>query len=150
MTPGLSASAFLRLNTGSQGVVVHRDALIRYPDGRITLWAVNKQGDRTTVSEHQVQTGLSFNGKITIAGGLAPDTLVVVKGNEALRDERTVIVQPWHPVPHRLVVLLYFFMIRPRLRARSSPGQGPEVAGEIVRAHHRTGRDSSGWRSPTA
>lgn len=94
LTPGMSASAVLRLNTGSQGVVVHRDALMRYPDGRITLWVVNKQGDRTTVSEHQVQTGLSFNGKVAIAGGLAPDTLVVVQGNEALRDGQTVIVQP--------------------------------------------------------
>lgn len=93
LAPGMSASAVLRLNTGSQGVVVHRDALMRYPDGRITVWVVNRQGDQTTVSEQQVQTGLSFNGKVAITKGLAPDTPVVLQGNEALRDGQSVIVR---------------------------------------------------------
>jgi len=93
LAPGMSASAVLRLNTGSQGVVVHRDALMRYPDGRVTVWVVNEQGNQTTVSEHQVKTGLSFNGKVAISGGLQPGTPIVVQGNEALRDGQAVIVQ---------------------------------------------------------
>jgi len=93
LAPGMSASAVLRLNTGSQGVVIHRDALMRYPDGRVTVWVVNEQGNQTTVSEHQVKTGLSFNGKVAISGGLQPGATIVVQGNEALRDGQSVIVQ---------------------------------------------------------
>jgi len=93
MLPGMSASAVLRLDTGSQGIVVHRDALIRYPDGRITVWVVNQDGDQATVTEHRVQTGLSFNGKVAVIGSLAPNTLVVVQGNESLRDGQSVVVR---------------------------------------------------------
>lgn len=93
MLPGMSASAVLRLDTASQGIVVSRDALIRYPDGRITVWVVNQEGDQATVTEHPVQTGLSFNGKVAVIGGLAPDTPVVVQGNESLREGQSVVVR---------------------------------------------------------
>lgn len=93
MVPGMSASAVLRLDTRSQGVVVYRDALIRYPDGRITVWVINQEGDQAVVTEHPVQTGLSFNGKVAVTGGLAPNTLVVVQGNESLRDGQKVVVR---------------------------------------------------------
>ncbi|MEW8024632.1 MAG: efflux RND transporter periplasmic adaptor subunit [Candidatus Thiodiazotropha sp.] len=93
LAPGMSASAVLRLNTGTRGVVIHRDALIRYPDGRVTVWAVNQNGESATVSEQQVHTGLSFNGRVTITSGLAADTTVVVQGNEALRDGQSVIIK---------------------------------------------------------
>ncbi|PVV17727.1 MAG: hypothetical protein B6D79_16550 [gamma proteobacterium symbiont of Ctena orbiculata] len=93
LAPGMSASAVLRLNTGTRGVVIQRDALIRYPDGRVTVWAVNQKGESATVSEQQVQTGLSFNGKVTITNGLAAETTVVVQGNEALRDGQRVIIK---------------------------------------------------------
>ncbi|MCU7865192.1 MAG: hypothetical protein KZQ92_14570 [Candidatus Thiodiazotropha sp. (ex Lucinoma borealis)] len=81
------------MNTGTRGVVVHRDALIRYPDGRVTVWAVNQEGEPATVSELLVQTGLSFNGKVAITSGLAADTTVVVQGNEALRDGQSVSIK---------------------------------------------------------
>jgi len=93
MAPGMSASAVLRLDTRKQGVVVHRDALIRYPDGRITVWVVVQDGDQTLVTEHPVQTGLTFNGKVAVSGGLQPSTLVVVQGNESLRDRQQVVVR---------------------------------------------------------
>ena len=93
LAPGMSASAVLRLNTGTQGVVVHRDALIRYPDGRVTVWVVNQEGESATVSEQRIQTGLSFNGKVAITSGLAANTTVVVQGNEALRDGQSVIIK---------------------------------------------------------
>ena len=93
MVPGMSASAVLRLDTGDQGVVVSRDALIRYPDGRITVWVVSQDGDQAVVSEQPVRTGLSFNGKVAVGGGLAPNTLVVVQGNESLREGQKVVVR---------------------------------------------------------
>lgn len=93
LAPGMSASAVLRLDTGSQGVVVPRDALLRYPDGRITVWVVEEQGDQSRVSERQVQTGLSFNGTVAITSGLAPGVSIVVQGNEALREGQIVSVK---------------------------------------------------------
>jgi len=94
MTPGMSASAVLRLQLGTQGIVVPRDALLRYPDGRVTVWVLKQQGNEITVEERQVQTGLSFDSKITITSGLQGGEQVVVQGNEALRDGQAVSVQP--------------------------------------------------------
>ena len=93
MLPGMSASAVLRLDSGAQGIVVHRDALIRYPDGRITVWVVNQSGDSATVSERQVRTGLNFNGMVAITDGLEANALVVLQGNESLRDGQQVVIR---------------------------------------------------------
>ena len=89
----MSASATLRLGTGEQGVVVARDALLRHPDGRITVWVAQGQGNDITVTEQQVQTGLSFDGQVVIRSGLAPDMRVVVEGNEALQQGQRVSVR---------------------------------------------------------
>ena len=89
----MSASGTLRLGTGEQGVVVSRDALLRHPDGRITVWVAQGQGNDITVTEQQVQTGLSFDGQVVIRSGLAPDMRVVVEGNEALQQGQRVSVR---------------------------------------------------------
>ena len=93
LLPGMSASAVLRIDTGREGAVVYRDALIRYPDGRITVWTVDIDGETATVSEIPVETGLGFNGMVAVSGGLAADALVVVRGNESLRDGQQVVVR---------------------------------------------------------
>jgi len=92
MTPGMSARATLRMDTGRSGVVIPQDALIRYPDGRTVVWVVEGDGDTRTVSERRVQTGLRFDGRIAIREGLPPDTTIVTEGNEALRDGQEVRV----------------------------------------------------------
>jgi|AntDeeMetagen681_2_1112603.scaffolds.fasta_scaffold01385_2 RND family efflux transporter MFP subunit len=92
MTPGMSARATLRMDTGRSGVVIPQDALIRYPDGRTVVWIVEGDGDTRTVSERRVQTGLRFDGRIAILEGLAPDTTIVTEGNEALQDGQKVRV----------------------------------------------------------
>jgi len=93
LAPGMSASAELKLKTGSQGVVVQRDAIMRYPDGRVTIWVIKQENGKTTVTERQVQPGLSFNGKVAINSGLPPDALVVVQGNESLHEGQAVTVK---------------------------------------------------------
>jgi len=90
ITPGMSATAVLRLETGREGVVVPRDALIRYPDGRVTVWTVARDGDQATVRERQVGTGLSFAGQVEIRDGLAAGARVVTRGNEALEPGQAV------------------------------------------------------------
>lgn len=86
LLPGMSVTATLKLPTGRDGLVVPRDALLRYPDGRTVVWTV---GDNV-VSEHRVQTGLQFDGMVEIRGGIEPGDKVVVEGNEALRDGQPV------------------------------------------------------------
>lgn len=93
MTPGMSAHGTLRLNTGRRGVVVSRDAILRYPDGRVTVWVVNQGTETTTVSEQPVKVGHSFDGKVAITEGLTSGAMVVVQGNESLQEGQTVLVQ---------------------------------------------------------
>lgn len=93
LIPGMSASATLRLAEKRRGVVVNRDALRRYPDGRVSVWVVNEDTDsegNSTVSEQQVETGLSFSGQVEISSGLESGQRVVIRGNETLREGQAV------------------------------------------------------------
>jgi len=93
LTPGMSATATLRFGVGREGVVISRDALLRHPDGRITVWVLQAgDGDAATVAERVVRTGLSFDGLIEIREGLEAGERVVVEGNEALRNAQAVTV----------------------------------------------------------
>ena len=93
MTPGMSARGTLRMNTGRTSVVVPRDALIRYPDGRITVWVARHNSDTYTVTEQRVQTGLTFSGQVEITSGVESGTKVVVRGNESLQEGQQVLAQ---------------------------------------------------------
>jgi RND family efflux transporter MFP subunit len=90
--PGMSARATLRLDTGRMGLVVHRDALIRYPDGRITVWVADGEGAERTVREERIRTGLRFGESVEVTDGLEPGMPVVVRGNETLQDGQNVQV----------------------------------------------------------
>jgi multidrug efflux pump subunit AcrA (membrane-fusion protein) len=90
--PGMSARATLRLDTGRMGLVVHRDALIRYPDGRITVWVADGAGAERSVREQRVRTGLRFGDHVEVTEGLEAGMPVVVRGNETLQDGQTVQV----------------------------------------------------------
>jgi multidrug efflux pump subunit AcrA (membrane-fusion protein) len=93
LAPGMSASAILNLSGGSRGVVINRDALIRYPDGRITIWVVTEEGGQDKVQERRVEIGNGFEGKIAITKGVSAGSRVVVRGNEALRDGQNVTIK---------------------------------------------------------
>ncbi|MCB1800510.1 MAG: efflux RND transporter periplasmic adaptor subunit [Gammaproteobacteria bacterium] len=95
LIPGMSASGTLALGTGQQGLVVSRDAVLRHPDGRTTVWVVETTGDAggTTVSERVVQTGLAFDGQVVVRSGIDADQRVVVEGNEALQQGQGVTIR---------------------------------------------------------
>ena len=93
LAPGMSASAVLNLSAGNRGVVINRDALIRYPDGRITIWVVSQEGGQSKVQERRVEIGNGFEGNIVIKKGLSAGSRVVVRGNEALRDGQIVTIK---------------------------------------------------------
>ncbi len=85
LLPGMSVSARLALATGRRGIAVPRDALVRYPDGRVVVWTAQADGDALVARENTVTTGLAFAGQIEILQGLAANEQVVVRGNEALQ-----------------------------------------------------------------
>ncbi len=92
MIPGMSVRAVLRIGTGRAGVVVPRDALIRYPDGRTIIWVALGSGVTRTVQERVVRTGVAFDGKVEIVEGVDEGEAVVVRGNEALQQDQEVRV----------------------------------------------------------
>lgn len=93
MIPGMSAQGVLRLGTGDRGVVVSRDALVRYPDGRITVWLVDNAETTPIVTERRVRTGLVFADQVQITEGLEPGQRIVLQGNEVLEDGQTVQIR---------------------------------------------------------
>ena len=93
LTPGMSVHGKLNLTTGRQGVVISRDAILRYPDGRVTVWVINPDSGSPTASEKRVTTGHSFNGLITIREGIQAGDVVVTRGNESLQEGQQVRIQ---------------------------------------------------------
>ncbi|MFN2361047.1 MAG: efflux RND transporter periplasmic adaptor subunit [Marinobacter sp.] len=85
--PGMAVRATLRVSTGEQGLTVSRDAINRYPDGRITVWIAESAGDDLyEVREKRVEVGSSFNNRMEIISGLEGGERVVTRGNESLED----------------------------------------------------------------
>ena len=93
LTPGMSVHGKLNLTTGRQGVVISRDAILRYPDGRVTVWMINPGSEPPTVSERRVTTAHSFNGRIAIREGIQAGDVIVVRGNESLQEGQQVQIQ---------------------------------------------------------
>jgi RND family efflux transporter MFP subunit len=91
VTPGMSARASLRIDTGREAVVVPRDALLMYPDGRKTVWIVEGNDGELTVREQRVDAGMEFDGFVEIRGGLEAGLQIVTRGNESLRDGEVVV-----------------------------------------------------------
>jgi multidrug efflux pump subunit AcrA (membrane-fusion protein) len=92
ITPGMSARGQLSIDTRRSGVVVPRDAILRFPDGRVTVWVIDKQAGQTVVREQRVRTGLEFDGVVEIKSGLSSAGSVVVRGNETLQDGQVVTI----------------------------------------------------------
>lgn len=90
ITPGMSARGRLVIATGRRGVVVPRDAILRFPDGRMTVWVVDQQGELPVVREQIVLTGFEFDGLVEIRSGLEDGDHVVVRGNETLQEGQSV------------------------------------------------------------
>lgn len=94
LMPGMSVVALLRVDTGQTGLTVLRDALNRYPEGRVTVWVAepSDQQGHFTVSEKRVETGSGFRGRVEIRSGLSAGQQVVSRGNESLTEGMTVTI----------------------------------------------------------
>lgn len=92
LMPGMAVEAVLRVSTGSEGLTVPRDAINRYPEGRVTVWVAEPadEDNRFTVAEKRVQTGSGFRDRVEILDGLEAGQRVVSRGNESLDEGMTV------------------------------------------------------------
>ena len=90
LTPGMSAGATLYLGAGHTAVVIPRDALLRKPDGGISVWILDDSGDEPVVRERSVRIGVDMGQLVEARSGVAAGERVVTRGNEALRDGQTV------------------------------------------------------------
>jgi RND family efflux transporter MFP subunit len=90
LTPGMSARAEIELSTGVRDVAVPRGAVIRYPDGRTTVWTLDDSGERLRAEEVQVTLGRAFSGYVQVKSGLEAGQRVVTRGNETLRPGQPV------------------------------------------------------------
>jgi len=88
--PGMSVNATLQIATGRQGMVAPKDAILRYPDGRIIIWTVEQNENSLVVVERLIRTGASFDGYVEILDGLSKDARVVIEGNESLQNGQRV------------------------------------------------------------
>jgi RND family efflux transporter MFP subunit len=97
ITPGMSARGKLDIDIGRRAVAVSRDAILRFPDGRVTVWVVDTAGDLPVVREQVVGTGSEFDGLVEVTHGLADGDVVVVRGNEMLQEGQAVSIVGSNP-----------------------------------------------------
>ncbi len=91
LLPGMSVQARLHLATGRRGLVVPRDGILRFPDGRVVVWTV----DAGVARENLVTPGLTFDSLVEIREGLEAGATVVVRGQRGPA-ERPARHQPPH------------------------------------------------------
>lgn len=97
ITPGMSVRGKLRVDTGRSGVTVSKDAILRFPDGRVTVYVIDDEGELPVVHERIVTTGFEFSGSVEVTSGLAAGDVVVVRGNETLQEGQTVSILDGRP-----------------------------------------------------
>ena len=94
VTPGMSAKGSLAVNSGEEGIVVSRDAITRHPNGRISVWLVEKSEDGQWLArETPVELGQQFGQRVEVRSGLKGGEKVVVRGNNTLQDGQQVAIQ---------------------------------------------------------
>ena len=93
VTPGMSVRGILKVDARRSGIVVSRDALLRYPDGRHVVWIVDGSAEIPVVRERPVETGLMFDGLVEILNGIDTGDIVVTRGNEALQEGQQVSIR---------------------------------------------------------
>jgi len=88
--PGMSAQAVFDVNLEREALTLPRDAIVKHPDGRNTVWIVRDVEGKLIASELQVKLGKTLTESIIVRHGLAPGSTVVVRGNETLQDGQAV------------------------------------------------------------
>ncbi|THK41734.1 efflux RND transporter periplasmic adaptor subunit [Methylophaga sp. SB9B] len=88
LLPGTSASAVIYIGGDkAKGFLVPRDAVLRHPDGGRSVFVIDSNN---RAQRRSVNVGSDSSEGIIITDGLTAEDLVVVRGNEVLRDNDEV------------------------------------------------------------
>ncbi|MEE2657106.1 MAG: efflux RND transporter periplasmic adaptor subunit [Candidatus Latescibacterota bacterium] len=85
---GMSAKVRFTIRSENASFMVHKDAIVSGPMGTY-LFVVDGEG---TARMRLVQTGLAYQGRVSVQGPLAAGDLAIVRGNERLVDGQKVRV----------------------------------------------------------
>jgi len=95
--PGMSGQAAFRLPAEAGAVTVPRDAVIQGSDGATRLWLVTPAAGAAgtgSVSARVVKLGRAEGGRVEVRTGVPAGSLVVLRGNEGLREGQEVRLVP--------------------------------------------------------
>ena len=85
LSPGMTVTGKLRFPTGRQGIAVPRDALNRYPEGRVTVWVLGEATDEGhAIREERVSVAARYEDQVIVTEGLSAGERVIIRGNESL------------------------------------------------------------------
>jgi RND family efflux transporter MFP subunit len=90
LVAGMAATVEFERLSDEQVVAVPRDALVRRPDGTVNVWLARRDGDGWRATQRRVEPGRRFATAIEIRGGVQAGDLVVIRGNEALREGQPI------------------------------------------------------------
>lgn len=90
MIPGMSAQASFDLWGDAAALTVPRDALVRGADGEHRVWVVEQREGERRAFAREVQIGRSLGETVEVSGGIDGQALIVVRGNETLREAQAV------------------------------------------------------------
>lgn len=85
LLPGTAVEGRLRFR-GEGRPALPRDALIRRPDGSVSVWLAREEEGEWRAAERRVTLGPSQNGRVAIREGLEAGERVIVRGNERLEE----------------------------------------------------------------
>ncbi len=89
--PGMSGTAEISFRPREgESVRIPRDAVVRYPDGKIKVWVVSRNGEETLVRSREIETGNALGEFTEVLSGLEGGEQIVLKGNESLREDQAV------------------------------------------------------------
>lgn len=90
--PGMSGAAEIVFRPArADSVRVPRDALLRFPDGKVKVWLVTLSDGLSIATSREVVIGETFGDTVEVVEGLAGGETVVLKGNESLRESQIVL-----------------------------------------------------------
>jgi RND family efflux transporter MFP subunit len=90
LLPGKSARVIFRLRSAEPILTVSRDALVRRPDGTVNVWLAVREGDAWKAFARRVDLGRAYSDLIEIRSGIEPGQLIIIRGNETLREGQVV------------------------------------------------------------
>ncbi|MGR8920120.1 MAG: efflux RND transporter periplasmic adaptor subunit [Gammaproteobacteria bacterium] len=88
LAPGMSARVVFRLAGADTTpvLVLPRDAVVRKPDGSVSVWVIETEDGVSTARPRAIETGRAYRDHVeVVAGDVSVGDKVVVRGNEILR-----------------------------------------------------------------